>query len=234
LSDVPAEEISDFAEFGVRAFTTKRDAGSFGLSGEEPVGAVIGRWAGLQQQLTRDAQRLVLGWQTHGNRVLQHSGGWTGWLRTGESDGHIAAERGTALSVTVADCVPVFIAHHSGVVALLHSGWRGTSARIIDTALAALAGAGYPPGELRVHLGPAICGRCYEVSADVRQQLTGMPANRAGHVDLRLLIAEHARSAGVRELTVSEYCTRCDNERFFSHRAGDKGRQVAVIVAKKE
>jgi copper oxidase (laccase) domain-containing protein len=82
-----------------------------------------------------------------------------------------------------------------------------------------------------VHLGPAICGRCYEVSAKVRAELTGQPANRAGNVDLRSLLAEHAQEAGVLKVTMSPYCTRCDNDRFFSHRAGDTGRQVGVIVA---
>jgi hypothetical protein len=119
------------------------------------------------------------------------------------------------------------------LVALLHSGWRGTAARILDAAIAALAAPASRPEELRVHLGPSICGRCYEVSADVREQLTGMPANRPGHVDLRLLLAEHAREAGVRELTVSEFCTRnATTTSFFSHRAGDTGRQVAVIIAR--
>jgi copper oxidase (laccase) domain-containing protein len=35
----------------------------------------------------------------------------------------------------------------------------------------------------------------------------------------------------VQKITVSSSCTRCDNDRFFSHRAGDKGRQIAVIAA---
>jgi copper oxidase (laccase) domain-containing protein len=65
-----------------------------------------------------------------------------------------------------------------------------------------------------VHLGPAICGRCYEVSADVRAQLTGETANRPGNVDLRSLLAEHAHEAGVLKVTVSPYCTKCDNDRF--------------------
>jgi copper oxidase (laccase) domain-containing protein len=81
-----------------------------------------------------------------------------------------------------------------------------------------------------VHLGPSICGRCYEVSADVREQLTGQPATRPGNVDLRSIIAEHARELGVRDISVSSDCTRCDNDRFFSHRAGDTGRQIAVII----
>ena len=110
-------------------------------------------------------------------------------------------------------------------------GWRGTSARIIDAGLAEFARRKIPADELMVHLGPAICGRCYEVSAEVREQLTGEPATRPGNVDLRALIAEHAHEAGVRRVSVSSSCTRCDNDRFFSHRAGDTGRQVGVIVA---
>ena len=128
---------------------------------------------------TDTARRLVSIRQVHGTRVLVHTGGWEGWLRAGEeADGHIAAEKGIALAVGVADCVPVFIAHPSGVVALLHSGWRGTAARITTEAIAALARYGLAPDELAIHLGPAICGRCYEVSADVREQLTGETATR--------------------------------------------------------
>ena len=50
-------------------------------------------------------------------------------------------------------------------------------------------------------------------------------------VDLRALLADRARSRGVTRVTVSAYCTRCDNDRLFSHRAGDSGRQLGVIVA---
>src|SRR3982751_1598463 len=48
-----------------------------------------------------------------------------------------------------------------------------------------------PPAEPAPPLGPAICGRGFESSADVREQLTGQPVTGAGHVDLRSLIAEH-------------------------------------------
>ena len=217
---------------GIRAFTTTRDAGSFGLAGDDPVKEVMGRWSAVQRDLSETARRLVSIRQVHGNRVLVHTGGWEGWLRGGEGDGHIAAEKGTALAVGVADCVPVFIAHPSGVVALVHSGWRGTVAQITAEAIQALARYGLAPDELAIHLGPAICGRCYEVSVDVREQLTGQPVTRPGHVDLRSLIAEHASDLGVQKITVSEFCTRHDNERFFSHRAGDAGRQIAVIAAR--
>ena len=230
LTEVPKEVVPDFEAWGIRAFTTTREAGSFGLSGDDPVKEVMSRWSAVQRDLAETARRLVSIRQVHGNRVLVHTGGWEGWLRGGEADGHIAAEKGTALAVGVADCVPVFIAHPSGVVALVHSGWRGTVAQITAEAIQALARYGLPPDELAIHLGPAICGRCYEVSVEVREQLTGQPVTRPGHVDLRSLIAEHASDLGVQKITVSEFCTRHDNDRFFSHRAGDAGRQIAVIA----
>lgn len=233
MSEVPKEVVPDFDSWGIRAFTTTRDAGTFSLASSEPVKEVMARWTALQREMWESARRLVSIRQVHGTRVLVHTGGWEGWLRAGEeADGHIAAERGIALAVGVADCVPVFIAHPSGIVALLHSGWRGTAAHITDEAIAALARYGLPPDELAIHLGPAICGRCYEVKADVREQLTGETATRAGNVDLRSLIAEHAAATGVMKITMSPFCTRCDNDRFFSHRAGDPGRQIAVIAAR--
>jgi YfiH family protein len=232
VSEVGKEIVKDFEGWGIRAFTTTREAGTFGLTGADPVNEVMGRWTAVQHELADTALRIVSLRQVHGTRVVVHTGGWEGWLRSVEADGHIAAEKGTALAVGIADCVPVFISHPSGVVALLHSGWKGTVARITSTAIEALARYGHAPDELAIHLGPAICGRCYEVSADVRAQLTGQPATRPGHVDLRSLIAEHASELGVQKITVSSSCTRCDNDRFFSHRAGDAGRQLAVIAAK--
>lgn len=231
MTEVPKEVITDFESWGIRAFTTTREAGTFSLAGDDPVSEVMGRWSALQRDVSDAARRVVSIRQAHGTRVLVHTAGWEGWLRGEEADGHIATEKGTALTVGIADCVPVFIAHPSGVVALLHSGWRGTAAGITSEAIATLARNGLPPDELAIHLGPAICGRCYEVSADVREQLTGQPVTRAGHVDLRSLIAEHATETGVQKITVSSFCTKCDNDRFFSHRAGDAGRQIGVIAA---
>ncbi|HLA15136.1 MAG TPA: laccase domain-containing protein [Gemmatimonadaceae bacterium] len=231
MSEVEKEAITEFDAWGIRAFTTTRAAGTFSLSSTEPVNEVMGRWTALEADLRDVARRVVSIRQVHGDRVLVHTGGWDGWLRSGEADGHLAIEKGTALTVGIADCVPVFIAHPSGVVGLIHSGWRGTGARIAAKAIEMCERYGVAAAELAVHLGPAICGRCYEVSAEVREQLTGQPTTRPGNVDLRSLIVEQATAAGVKRITVDSACTRCDNDRFFSHRAGDAGRQIAVIVA---
>ncbi len=224
------ELVNEFTELGVLAFTTTRSAGTYSLAGTDAVGDVVGRWSALLTDI--GARGICVAPQVHGATVLPHVTSWDGFLRTPPADGHATQERGLALAVTIADCAPVFIAHPSGAVAIVHSGWRGTEARIMDQAIRVLGRAGLSPDELYVHIGPAICGRCYEVSADVRARLTGETSNRPGNVDIRSLIAEQARDAGVIRISVSSACTKCDNSSFFSHRAGDSGRQVAVIVAK--
>lgn len=226
------EVVEDFATFGIQAFTTTRAAGTFGSNTDDPGRELMARWRALQELLAaRDVHRLATAPQVHGAHVLVHGPGWEGWLRSTNADGHFARARGTAMAVTIADCVPVFIAHPSGACAILHSGWRGTAARIIEHGIARFADAGAATTDLRVHLGPAICGACYEVSPDVVRQLTGRIVHAPERVDLRALIASHARALGVTHVTTSTFCTRCHNDRFYSHRAGDAGRQLAVIFA---
>ena len=226
-----AEVVDDFAAFGVTAFTTGRAAGTYGTHGPEPVGEVMARWNGLVALAgTAGAGRLATCPQVHGADVHVHGPGWGGWLRAAPADGHASVERGTMMAVTVADCVPVFLAHPSGAAAVLHSGWKGTAGRIVERGIAVLAHRGIPAAELRMHLGPAICGRCYEVSPEVYGALTGRTVARPTPVDLRALIADHARAAGVTHIAASPLCTACDNDRLFSHRRGDGGRQVGVVI----
>jgi len=229
-----SEVLTEWLEFGIRAFTTTREVGSFGLMTDEPVNAVMSRWAELRRELSPGGERLATAGQVHGSTILVHHAGWQGWLRSDAADGHVSMERGTALGGTIADCVPVVIAHPSGAVAALHSGWRGTAARIVERGIEAMTHRGLSASELRLHLGPAICGKCYEVSGDVFAQLTGTNPGRPRTVDLRALISDHARAAGVRHISISGSCTRCNNDRFYSHRAGDAGRQLGVIIADRD
>ena len=137
------------------------------------------------------------------------------------------------MAVTVADCVPVFLAHPSGAIALLHSGWRGTACRIVERAIDAVRSPRDAKHRVvRCTSVRAICGTCYEVSADVyRAAHRASVVDQPTPVDLRAVIADQARLRGVRRISVSASCTRCDNDRFFSHRAGDEGRQLGVMIA---
>jgi hypothetical protein len=228
----PHLAIPDFDEWGMTAFTTSRAAGTYGIQSPEPVGEVLGRWHGLVRAAAElGARRFASGVQVHGGEFAEHGPGWQGWLRTADVDGHVWMRSGTAASVTVADCVPVFLAHPSGAGAVLHSGWRGTVAGITERAIAWFVRHGFGAGSLRLHLGPAICGSCYEVSPDVYGELTSSTVEVPTTVDLRSLIAQRARRLGVRDIAVSEWCTRCSNDQLFSHRAGDAGRQLGVLIS---
>jgi len=216
---------------GVLAWTTTRADGSYGLGSTEPVGVVMERWALLQDGLAAlRIDRLATAHQVHGAAVERHDGGWRGWLRLRHVDGHVTKSPGTALAVTIADCTPVFVAHPGGAVAVLHAGWRGTADRILDVGLDALEDMGFPADECIVHLGPSICGPCYEVGPEVLSAVSGLPATGKGQLDVREVLREQAWRRGVNHMSVSSACTRCHADRFFSHRGGDSGRQLGVIA----
>jgi YfiH family protein len=171
--------------------------------------------------------------QVHGKGILLHRGPTTGLSLGPDGDGHAASAPGTLLAVTVADCVPVFLVDpRHRAVALLHAGWRGAAAGILEEGISLLQGEFQTSeSELLVHLGPAICGSCYEVGPEVHGAL-GLPLPEGPTpVDLRGALAERAVSMGVlpSQITRSVFCTLCGGSPFFSHRAGESRRQVGFL-----
>ena len=137
------------------------------------------------------------------------------------------------VAITVADCVPVYVVDaEKRSVALLHAGWRGTAAGILATGLSVLNERWRSePEHLWVHLGPAICGACYEVGPEVFEAL-GQPAPPGpAPVDVRAVLVSQAREAGVGadRISVSNDCTLCGDSGFFSHRGDRPERQAAVL-----
>ena len=74
---------------------------------------------------------VVLGNQVHGVRV-ETAGAGRGWLQVEGVDGWVTTTPGTLLTVTVADCIPVYLAVPGRGIALLHAGWRGTAGGILQ------------------------------------------------------------------------------------------------------
>ena len=227
---IPAavERVEAFNFPSVIAFTTTRERGDFNIVGHRPAGEVVTRWLDLQQEIA--VPRFAYARQVHGRRVITHNENWSGWLRVADADGHLALVPKTALAVTLADCVPVFLAHPGGVVGLLHAGWRGVAGEIVDQAASDLAEQGLAIADCYAHLGPAICGNCYEVGPEVVRAVLGKVVHEPTMLDLRGVLGNQLERLGVQHISVSKSCTRCDNERFFSHRAGDAGRHIAVIA----
>ena len=151
-------------------------------------------------------------------------------LLAGRVDGLVGSAPGVLLASTAADCVPISIADPAARIAgLVHAGWRGASAGILAHAVERTLEAGGALERLLVHLGPAICGNCYEVDRPVLDAF-GVEADRA-LLDLRGRLVEDALEAGLRaaNITVSTLCTRCGPEDLHSHRGsgGKAGRMAA-------
>ncbi len=212
--------------------TTAEDGFDLRLFGDQPSGRVLDRWELLRATL--EVPRVAHARQVHGARVIcHHDAASSGLQLIGSADGHVTRVPGTLLTVAVADCVPVSIVDPTtGTVALLHAGWRGLAAGIVNAGLDIVrAAAGSSSAELLVHTGPSICGECYEVGPEVHLAL-GLPDPGCRlPIDLAAIVADQAVSGGVadRAITRSAHCTRCEPQRFYSHRAGGSGRQVAYL-----
>jgi polyphenol oxidase len=214
--------------------TTGRGHGApfdLGLSGQQPVGRTLSHWWHLRSAL--GATTMVLPRQVHGSALLTHDAIAGGIHLSGPADGHISRTPAQVLAVTVADCVPVSIVEPDNrVVALLHAGWRGTAAGILEAGISAVCQhAGVEPHRLWAHFGPAICGACYEVGPEVHSALGLSTPHQKSPVDLRAVLAARAIEAGLQATAVSHsiWCTRCDASCFFSYRAGDAERQVGLL-----
>ncbi|MDE0075299.1 MAG: polyphenol oxidase family protein [Gammaproteobacteria bacterium] len=204
----------------------------FGLFTGAPAGQVMKRWESLAEDT--GCGSMVHARQIHGRAVTLHEATPPGLLLAPPCDGHATRRAGTLLAVSVADCVPVFVvAPRVRAVMLLHAGWRGVAGGILEAGLVMLErDFGTHARETHMHMGPAICGRCYEVGREVHEALgLPRPASRGQPVDLRRVLADRALAAGAdpAHLTTSSFCTRCADAPFFSHRGGDAGRQIAVL-----
>ncbi len=233
---VPRLELSEWAaRYGIVAGVTTRAGGfSLGLWSEEPTGQVMTRWRAFRRALESGFPTVVMAHQVHGNEIKWHSHPPPGWLVLDGIDGHATRDRGVLLAITVADCIPVYLAApEHGVVALLHAGWRGVAGGILERALGELtAAAGVNCRDFVMHCGIGICGNCYEVGYEVSERVTGRPpASTPTFVDLRGLLAGRGAALGVREVSISAYCSAHHNDQFFSHRAsrGRDGRMVAYL-----
>jgi hypothetical protein len=109
--------------------------------------------------------RVVTAKQVHGTEIL--------WVNrdTENSEGYdilMTRERGVAVAVKTADCLPILmIEPEIGVIAAIHAGWRGTQARVTEKAVREIVKLGGQASRILAALGPSHQGTCYEVGEDV-------------------------------------------------------------------
>jgi YfiH family protein len=154
------------------------------------------------------------------------------------ADAAVTFTPGAVCAVMVADCLPVFLASREGDrIGLVHAGWRGLAAGVIEAAIAKLD---CDPKRLVAWLGPSIGPEAFEVGDDVRTALTaGDPgasahfdAGRPGHffADLPALARRRLALVGVTDVHGGRHCTYSEPARFYSHRRdGRTGRMAALL-----
>lgn len=165
-------------------------------------------------------ERIATARQVHGAELVRHDD-LPGERR--EADGHVLPAPGPAAMVLAADCLPVALAGPGGV-AVLHCGWRGLAAGIVARGAAAVRAS-------EAAIGPGIGPCCYEVGDEVLGAFAGLDGVAAGRMlDLTAVAERLLRDAGMTRIEAAALCTRCDAERFFSHRReGDRsGRQAGL------
>jgi YfiH family protein len=202
-----------------------------GLWSEAPVGDVMRRWLLFRRSLP-GFPAVVLGNQIHGAEVMT-VGPARGWIQVEGIDGWVTTAPGVLLTVTIADCIPVYLVAPGKGVALLHAGWRGTAAGILCRGVERLRQVTRADvTDFVMHCGVGICGPCYEVGSEVVTGC-GLTADGPGpwHLDLRETLVDQAAGLGIRRVTRSAHCSAHDRPTFYSHRAsrGADGRMVAYL-----
>jgi YfiH family protein len=174
--------------------------------------------------------RLAWAQQVHGASVLAARPGLCG-----PGDALITAERGLALAIATADCVPVLLAA-GATVAAVHAGWRGLVAGVIGAAVERL---GHDASGIRAWIGPAIGPCCYEVGEEVATAIDGAgrgdavlrrDARPRPHLDLHAAARLELAACGVRAVQALAICTRCSPALWSYRRDGTAaGRNLAFI-----
>jgi polyphenol oxidase len=220
----------DLTGGGHALFTTRVDGNLSSVGGAE---AELGEAVRERLRTHLGLRRLARGYQVHGTTVLcsrrddeipAHDSATA--QPPVDADGQATSVVGIGAMVLTADCLPVALGC-GGAVAMVHAGWRGLAAGVLEEGVRAVRELG-GDDEIVAIVGPGAGPCCYEVGEEVHVSFGG--AHRAGrNIDLKAIARERLLAAGVVEVRDVAACTICD-ERFFSYRreGARAGRQGGV------
>ena len=165
--------------------------------------------------------------QVHSDKVLHATASGP----QGEADAIVTTTPELWIAVRTADCLPILLVDPvARVAAAVHSGWRGTAARIVAQTVLKMLELGAEVSSLRAAIGPGIGPCCFEVGPEVSPHF-GLEGR--ANVDLAAANERQLLEAGLalENLWVSKQCTKCDPGTFHSYRRdpGTLGRMVSAI-----
>lgn len=156
-----------------------------------------------------------------------------------QTDGFLTSQKEIFLSITVADCLPVYLYDpKKQVVGLLHAGWRGLDTHIIDKAIDILRETFKVSAQtLLVGIGPGIGSCHFEVKRDVLEKFLEYPyvqskKDNAYFLNLKQIAKLQLIKNNVQEehIEINPLCTYCEKNQYFSYRR-DKSIPVQAMVA---
>ncbi len=153
-----------------------------------------------------------------------------------DCDALITAEQDIPLMVMVADCIPILIQDKvQGVIAAVHAGRNSTFQNIVGLTLEKMMTTFNSKKEnIEVILGPSIQKCCYEVSEDLANIVKtsfGKTFVDKRNIDLQGINRQQIEALGVRNITISNICTKCSRKPYFSYRQDRNcGRFCGIII----
>lgn len=157
-----------------------------------------------------------------------------------DCDALITNQKNIAIALNFADCVPIILYDPvKKVIAVAHAGWRGTVAKIGPKTVKKMVDEfSCEPKDIIALIGPAIGKCCFEVKEDVLNQILESVDNNPSDAisgmfaDLKQINKIQLLASGLEKIDLSEYCTSCQSELFFSYRKenGKTARHSAVII----
>lgn len=155
-------------------------------------------------------------------------------------DALITDKMDTPLMVMVADCIPIlFYDHTKKVIGVAHAGRAGTFGNISGNTITKMTeNYNCDPQDIEVVLGPSIEKCCYEVSEELALEtatLFGSEYVNGRNIDLQGINKKQLLEVGVKigNITITQICTKCSDEPYFSYRKDKKcGRFAGVIMMK--
>lgn len=228
----------------VRAFTDRRDGASVAPFAGLNLGAHVGDDPD-QVMANRSRVERELGLpiafadQVHGTDVLRVThevleGPRTATGALGTADALVTDLPGLALGVLVADCTPVLLHDEgAGLVGVAHAGRQGMTKGVVPAVVSALRDLG--ASDLQATVGPSVCGRCYEVPAQLRDEAAAVAPVSAAMtwqgtpaIDVAAGVVEQLTALDV-ALEWVPGCAREDDALYSHRRDGQTGRFAGII-----
>ncbi|MFJ1912136.1 peptidoglycan editing factor PgeF [Streptomyces sp. NPDC088147] len=206
-----------------------------GAVGDDP-GAVRTNRELAAKALALDPARVVWMNQVHGRDVTVVEGPWTS-ADIPAVDAIVTPRSGLALAVLTADCVPLLLADPvAGVAAAAHAGRPGLVAGIVPAAVEAMITLGAEPSRITARTGPAVCGRCYEVPARMRDEVAAVVPEAHSETSwstpaVDVVAGVHAQldALGVRDRQRSAVCTLESDDHYSYRRDRTTGRLAGYV-----